>query len=71
MFQSKRRYDLIPNLVETAKAISNMSEARSKPVILARNAGCGQHPPRTADANRATLLHERDLLGGKAHCPVS
>lgn len=29
--QLKRRYDLIPNLVETAKAIFNMGEERSKP----------------------------------------
>lgn len=54
--QLKRRYDLIPNLVETVKGYSKHEEGTLTKVIEMRNAAmAGSHDPATAGAAEAGL----------------
>jgi LemA protein len=54
--QLKRRYDLIPNLVETVKGYSKHEEGTLTKVIEMRNAAMsGSHDPATAGAAEAGL----------------
>ncbi len=54
--QLKRRYDLIPNLVETVKGYSKHEEGTLTKIVELRNAAMsGSHDPATAGAQEAGL----------------
>lgn len=66
--QLKRRYDLIPNLVETAKAYMKHERDTLEAVVAARNQAQGAEraaaaDPGNPDAMRALLGSERNLTG--------
>ncbi|MEN0057691.1 MAG: LemA family protein [Bdellovibrio sp.] len=58
--QLKRRYDLIPNLVETAKAYMKHEEQTLEKVVWARNQALGAH--RAASQNPADSQNMKNLL---------
>ncbi len=59
--QLKRRYDLIPNLVETAKAYLQHESATLEAVVAARNQAAGALKQAAADPSNTTAMHS---LGG-------
>lgn len=59
--QLKRRYDLIPNLVETAKAYLQHESATLEAVVAARNQAAGALKQAAADPSNANAMHS---LGG-------
>ena len=66
--QLKRRYDLIPNLVETAKAYMKHERETLEAVIKARNSAVGANTaaaadPSNADAMRQLVAAEGALTG--------
>jgi len=66
--QLKRRYDLIPNLVETAKAYMKHERDTLEAVVAARNQAQGAEraaaaDPGNPDAMRALVGSERNLTG--------
>lgn len=67
--QLKRRYDLIPNLVETAKACMGHERETFEAVIAARNSALGASQKAAADPADGSALHdlaaaESTLAGG-------
>jgi LemA protein len=62
--QLKRRYDLIPNLVETAKAYLQHEKGTLEAVIQARNAAASANQKVAADPSDPTAV--RGLLGAEA-----
>ena len=70
--QLKRRYDLIPNLVETAKAYMKHERETLEAVIAARNAAVNAlakaaAEPGSAEAMGALAGAERELSGALGH----
>ncbi|MBG23452.1 MAG: LemA family protein [Idiomarinaceae bacterium] len=59
--QLKRRYDLIPNLVETAKAYLKHESETLEAVTQARNQAAAALPKAAQDPRNANAMHE---LGG-------
>lgn len=59
--QLKRRYDLIPNLVETAKAYLKHESATLEAVVAARNQAAGALKQAAADPSNASAMQG---LGG-------
>lgn len=59
--QLKRRYDLIPNLVETAKAYLKHERETLEAVIAARNQASAALPAAAQDPTNANAMHQ---LGG-------
>lgn len=59
--QLKRRYDLIPNLVETAKAYLKHESGTLEAVTQARNQAAAALPKAAQDPRNANAMHE---LGG-------
>lgn len=59
--QLKRRYDLIPNLVETAKAYLKHESETLEAVVAARNQAAGALKQAAADPSNASAMHG---LGG-------
>lgn len=59
--QLKRRYDLIPNLVETAKAYLKHERETLEAVTQARNQAAAALPKAAQDPRNASAMHE---LGG-------
>jgi LemA protein len=62
--QLKRRYDLIPNLVETAKAYMKHERETLEAVIAARNAASAAGQAAAADPGNAGAMQK--LLGAEA-----
>lgn len=62
--QLKRRYDLIPNLVETAKAYLKHERETLEAVIQARNAAASANQKAAADPANPSAV--RGLLGAEA-----
>lgn len=62
--QLKRRYDLIPNLVETAKAYLKHERETLEAVIQARNAAASANQKAAADPSNPSAV--RGLLGAEA-----
>ena len=54
--QLKRRYDLIPNLVETAKAFLSHERETLEAVIAARNSAAGAREAAAADPGNPTAM---------------
>jgi LemA protein len=61
--QLKRRYDLIPNLVETAKAYMTHERETLDAVITARNQAMAGLKAASSDPGSATAIH--DLAGAE------
>ena len=66
--QLKRRYDLIPNLIETAKGYMKHERETLDSVIRARNAAANNLAAAASDPGNATAIRElisaEDALGG-------
>jgi LemA protein len=62
--QLKRRYDLIPNLVETAKAYMKHERETLEAVIKARNAAVNANTAAAADPGSATAM--QGLIGAES-----
>ena len=66
--QLKRRYDLIPNLIETAKGYMKHERETLDSVIRARNAAASNLAAAASDPGNATAIRElisaEDALGG-------
>ena len=76
--QLTRRYDLIPNLVETAKGYMKHERETLEAVIQARNSACPASPPprrnpgrsrRDAAARRRRERARRRRSAGCSRCP--
>ncbi len=61
--QLKRRYDLIPNLVETAKGYIKHERGTLEAVVEARNAAAGMLSSAAADPGNAEAM--KDLIGAE------
>lgn len=63
--QLKRRYDLIPNLVETAKAYMKYESETFEKVVAARNAASQANRAAAADPSNAEALRQLNKAEGQ------